>query len=94
MMNCDPKGVANQLLNGGTMPGIGLVGMLCLAAAIGCSPPPPTVEDLGQIVYDPSQVPGADRPYTLPHGLGEEAPPGIAEEPTDTPETPKPASDE
>lgn len=45
-----------------------IVGMV-LAAAAGCSPPTPTMEDLGQLVYDPSQVPGSDRPYKLPHGL-------------------------
>lgn len=45
--------------------------VLVLAAAIGCSPAPPTMEDLGQLVYDPSQVPGHDRPYKLPYGLEE-----------------------
>lgn len=45
--------------------------VLVLSAAIGCSPPPPAMEDLGQLVYDPSQVPGHDRPYKLPYGLDE-----------------------
>ncbi|HJT31880.1 MAG TPA: hypothetical protein VJ783_07480 [Pirellulales bacterium] len=42
-----------------------------LVTAVGCSPSPPAMEDLGQLVYDPSQVPGSDRPYKLPYGLDE-----------------------
>lgn len=53
--------------------------VLFLVAAIGCSPPPPTMEDLGQLVYDPSQVPGHDRPYKLPYGLDEAKSAGEAE---------------
>ncbi|HEX7450036.1 MAG TPA: hypothetical protein VF306_20920 [Pirellulales bacterium] len=86
------------------MPGSRLAALLCLAIAIGCAPPPPSIEDLGQIVYDPTQVPGADRPYTLPHGLGEEAGPPDIEGSSETadratpspsrPQTAKPAPNE
>lgn len=53
----------------------GPIAVCLLAIALGCSPAPPSMEELGRIVYDPSQVPGFDRPYSLPHGLGEESPP-------------------
>lgn len=52
----------------------GIVGAIALAMSCGCAPPPPTIDDLGQIVYDVSQVPGHDRPYHLPQGLGDEPP--------------------
>ena len=48
-----------------------LLAAFVLATALGCSPASPTMEELGQLVYDPSQVPGHDRPYKLPHGLDE-----------------------
>lgn len=52
----------------------GIVAAISLAMSCGCAPPPPTIDDLGQIVYDVSQVPGHDRPYHLPQGLGDEPP--------------------
>ncbi|OYV86579.1 MAG: hypothetical protein B7Z73_11515 [Planctomycetia bacterium 21-64-5] len=36
---------------------------------VGCEPPPPKPQDLGRIVYNPAEVPGADQPYALPEHL-------------------------
>lgn len=98
------KAGADGRESGGGLPGSRLAALLCLAMAIGCAPPPPSIEDLGQIVYDPTQVPGADRSYTLPHGLGEEAGPPDSEQSSDSadgatpspsrPQTAKPAPNE
>jgi hypothetical protein len=32
----------------------------------GCAPSPPKPEELGRVVYDPSEVPGMDKPYHPP----------------------------
>jgi hypothetical protein len=42
---------------------------VCLIS--GCGPVPPSSEELGQVVFKESEVPGADRPYVLPKYLQE-----------------------
>jgi hypothetical protein len=37
-----------------------------LLSLAGCEPSPPPTEELGQIIYDPAAVPGANRKYTFP----------------------------
>ena len=37
-----------------------------LACVAGCEPPPPSPEDLGRVVVDPGEVPGGQKPFTLP----------------------------
>lgn len=68
------KPVSSSLAGRGAAHYRGAIGAIVLAVSCGCAPPPPTIDDLGQIVYDVSQVPGHDRPYHLPHGLGNEPP--------------------
>ena len=45
----------------------------------GCDPAPPSREELGRIEFNPSKVPGADKPYTLPQYL-RDAPPAEEKE--------------
>ena len=45
----------------------------------GCEPAPPSREELGRIEFNPSKVPGADKPYTLPQYL-RDAPPAEEKE--------------
>ena len=45
--------------------GFSLVGLLALGTVVGCGPNL-SEEDLGTVVTDMSDVPGADEPYDLP----------------------------
>lgn len=45
---------------------------ICLPLLSGCEAEPPSREELGRIVFSPSEVPGADKPYTLPDYLRED----------------------
>lgn len=40
----------------------------------GCEPTPPGRQELGKIVFNESEVPGADKPYVVPEYLLELAP--------------------
>lgn len=40
----------------------------------GCEPAPPSRQELGRIVFNESDVPGADKPYVVPGYLLELAP--------------------
>lgn len=45
-----------------------LIGPLC-----GCEPPPVSPDELGNVVFDPTQVPGAQKHFGLPELKGGEA---------------------
>lgn len=47
---------------------------LCVPFFSGCEAEPPSREELGRIVFSASDVPGADKPYSLPEYLREAAP--------------------
>ncbi|HEX5446768.1 MAG TPA: hypothetical protein VFW87_23320 [Pirellulales bacterium] len=73
------KRAAKGLIGVWALPRGLLAALALLATPLGCSPPRPSAEDLGQIVYEPSFVPGADQHYTLPYGLDKDAPPDAHE---------------
>jgi hypothetical protein len=43
--------------------------MFFLPLLSGCEAEPPSRQELGRIVFNPAEVPGADKPYTLPEYL-------------------------
>ncbi|HUY36556.1 MAG TPA: hypothetical protein VMV69_27720 [Pirellulales bacterium] len=43
-----------------------MLASLFLLSLTGCAPSPPKPEELGRVVYDPTQVPGMDKPYRAP----------------------------
>lgn len=59
---------------------------LCLLSAVfitsGCEPAPPSPQELGRIVFNESEVPGADKPYVLPEYLLESAPDEAKKQPS------------
>lgn len=72
-----------------------LAGGLCLSGVLGCEPAPPPTDDLGQIIYDPKEVPGANRKYTLPDRIERkkpEASQGGDADDTATPSSTKPSA--
>lgn len=50
---------------------ITLLFFICLPLFCGCGAEPPSLEELGRIVFSASEVPGADEPYSLPEYLRE-----------------------
>lgn len=52
-----------------TLISVTLLSAACLTA--GCEPPPPTPKDLGRVVFNPAEVPGAETPYAMPDYLRE-----------------------
>jgi hypothetical protein len=58
------------------LPLFSLFATACLIA--GCEPPPPSPQELGRIVFNESEVPGANETYELPERIRNAQP---AEEP-------------
>ncbi len=56
-----------------------------LVSVTGCAPSPPKPEQLGRVVYSPSQVPGLDEPYKLPELEKGEGKPNEKAAPVETP---------
>jgi hypothetical protein len=46
---------------------VSLFGIACLIS--GCDPAPPSRQELGRIVFNEADVPGADKPYVVPEYL-------------------------
>ena len=43
--------------------------LMALSFTAGCEPPPPKPQDLGRVVFNPMEVPGANTSYAMPDHL-------------------------